>query len=222
MGIGAPSPFVLQDEPDAPSHSAEDRLEQNMAQAVLDSDHSRGLGPEALITSTVNQVAMGVAPVVSKARLGVTADASGRVTHIEVLEASRQFDDWQRVVDKLRAALSGKQLRHALNRPVRMVFEVESKVQLPSGRTRGANVTVLGIPVGGGGDDESTQVKVLTPEVDLQMVEVLDPNSSGGESVRIPVPMVTLTILGVDGDLADIGAHARQVVHTRLLSQQVL
>ncbi len=222
MGFGKPTPYALA--PAAPDRLsfAENNLERSMAQATLDEDRAIGLGSHALLTQTINQVATGLAPPRAKARLSVYADAQGNVTAIDVVEANRGFDSWRKVAEQALTALLGKRLSHQLGRPTRMIFEVESKVQLPSGRAPGANVTVLGIPIESSGDDESTQVKILTPEVKIEMVEVLDPASSGGDSVKVPVPMIKMTVLGVDGDLVDIAAPGRQVVHTHLLKQDVL
>ncbi len=222
MGFGKPTPYALG--PDVPDRLsfAENNLERSMAQATLDEDRAIGLGSHALVTQTINQVATGLAPPRGKARLSVYADAKGNVTAIDVLEANGGFDSWRKVAEQALTALLGKRLSHQLGHPTRMLFEVESKVQLPSGRAPGANVTVLGIPIESSGDDESTQVKILSPEVKIEMVEVLDPASSGGDSVKVPVPMIKMTILGVDGDLVDIAAPGRQVVHTRLVKQDVL
>ncbi len=221
-GFGERTPLILAPGGADATAFAEDRLERSMAQAALDEDRSIGLGSHALITTAINQVATGLAPPRSKARMSVIADADGRIVAIEILEVDRDFGAWRKVADKTMTTLVGKRLTHKLARATRMVFEVESKVQLPSGRAPGANVTVLGIPIQSSGDEESTQVKILSPEVKVEMVEVLDPAESGGKSLKIPVPMIKMTVVGVDGDLVDIAAPARQVVHTRLVKQDVL
>ncbi len=193
-----------------------------MAQAVLESDSAKGLGPAALVTSTLNQVAVGVAPPRSKARLRVIANSDGTITRVEVVDTNLGYESWQSVAAKTLAALRGRRLRHGLNRPVSLLVEVESKVQLPSGRSPGKNVSVLGIPVEESGHDDSTKVEILSPKAGIEMVEVLDPTKSGGESLKIPVPFVKFTVLGVNGDLVDIGTTGRQVIHTRILEQKVL
>ena len=64
-------------------------------------------------------------------------------------------------------------------------------------------------------------MKLLHPDIKLEMVEVPDP-AGGGGTIRLPKVQVGMTLLGINGDLTDIGAPARQVIKQRLVRQRVL
>ena len=100
-------------------------------------------------------------------------------------------------------------------------FDVESKVQLPSGRAPGKAVEVLGIPLTDKEFEDSTTIDILSPKLKLEMVKVPKPGHPG-ETMEIPAIQVGITLLGVNGDLSDVLASARQVVQTKLVRQRVL
>jgi hypothetical protein len=82
-------------------------------------------------------------------------------------------------------------------------------VQLPSGADPGLAVDLFGVPIKKGDGDKSTNVSLFSPKLQ----EVVIPGSDG---VTMLVP--TLSILGVGGDVADIGRVARRLVTAYLVA----
>ncbi len=221
MGLGKSNPFLgAIESPDAVA-LAEDRLERNMAQAILEHDQHRSLGAEGPVIRALTHSAMGASPPRSKARFLVVTNEHGYVGHVEVLSTNLGFNEWTSVAEKALAALSQIQLRAPEGRRLELILDVESKVALPSGRAPGKSVSVLGIPLSESEFEDSTKIEILSPKLKLEMVKVPKPGSSG-ETMEIPAIQVGITVLGVNGDLADVLAPARQVVHTKLVRQRVL
>jgi hypothetical protein len=107
-----------------------------------------------------------------------------------------------------------------------MRIEVTSREEMPSGHDPGVAVSVLHVPLTHGRGPKATKVDILdvAPKV---VVDLPDPNEdpSVGQAapVRFPKAHVqVLTLFGTDGDLVDIGAAARRVVHARVLDEHAL
>jgi hypothetical protein len=165
---------------------------------------------------------MSVAPARSRARFSILTDAQGLVPQVDVLEANAELDAWRNVAEKAMAGFAGQRRSNPSGRALRTVIEVDSKVQLPSGRSPGTGVSLLNVPLKRRGHKDSPKVALLSLKPHLEMVEVLDPTRSGGATVKLPVLLPQFELLGLNGDLVDLGAAGRQVVHSRVLREEAL
>ncbi len=133
------------------------------------------------------------------------------IVGIEVVECDGGRSGWQGAAELARRALQGKKLRMPSTATLaEMRIEVTSDWKMPSGHDPGTDVSVLGVPVAKGEGKKSTKVDLLNPLPKIEMVEI-------APDVKVPIPQLTITIVAVQGDPADIGAKPRRVVHTRLL-----
>jgi hypothetical protein len=189
------------------------RLRHALRGEIARQDQARGLGPEGPAVTAVTDIVMASATAPNtSALLRVRTDGAGGVTLVDVLEADRDGDEWQRIAAELVRALAGKKLRvPAGSDGVSFQLRVVSRVQLPSGADPGLSVDVLGIPLKKGDGDRSTKISILSPVI--KEVEV--PDSNG-----IRVPVVSFAIIGAAGDLADIGAVARRLVSAYLVTME--
>jgi hypothetical protein len=148
LSIGKPNLHTLPGiEPTQPVARAEHGLERNLAQGALEADKQRSMTPDVWISRVINQSATGLAPPRSVATISVVLDGNGKVTSAHVLQANSGFELWKRVALRSQNELSARRLHNPVGRPLKLTFEVESKVQLPSGRSPGTGVSVLGIPL---------------------------------------------------------------------------
>jgi hypothetical protein len=232
MGIGTPSPYVLT--PSSPSTGAprdpadlevtyaEQRLQHQLAQGTLEQDAKKGLTGGSWLTTVIDQAAMGLAPPRSKARLSVLTDASGLVVRIDVLESNANMNDWRQVADKALAELSTKRRNVSIGRPLRTVIDVESRIALPSGRSPGMGVSLLNIPIKRREYKDSPNIELLSLMPKFESIKIIDPTQSGGQTMEVPMVFLQFQVLGVNGDLVDVGAVSRQVVQSRVVSEEAL
>jgi hypothetical protein len=212
LGVGGSNPFIgspseLPTQRQLQNH----RLRQSLRGELARSDQRLGLGPEGPAVAAVKEIvlASATAPNTS-ALLGVRTDGAGAVIGVEVLEADRDGDEWGRIAERLRQALSGKRLRvPSRSRGVSFQLRVVSRVQLPSGADPGLAIDLFGMPVKHGEGDKSTKISLISP----MLREVTLPGSDGA-TILVP----TIDIFGVAGDLADIGAVARRLVTAYLVA----
>jgi len=174
------------------------RLDHGLAAAIARDDQKKGLGPEGpVITQVLASAYRGNLPFNTKARLSVSADDQGNVLSVSVLSSDGAPQEWQQLADDVFAKFAGKRLRAMGKRGYRFTLAVNSRNQLPSGADPGVNVSVLGIPLKKGGGPRSTSISILNPT---------NPSE----------------VLGLVGDLSDIGATARRVVRAHLESLEIL
>jgi hypothetical protein len=189
------------------------RLRQSLRGELARRDQMRGLGPEGPAVQAVKDIVLASASAPNtSALLEVRTDAAGSVTLVEVLESDRDGDEWRRIADELVRALAGKRLRvPARSNGVSFQLRVTSRVQLPSGADPGLAVDLFGMPVKKGQGDKSAKLSVLTPTLQ----EVVIPGSDG-QTMLVP----TLAILGLAGDVSDIGRVARRLVTAYLVAME--
>ncbi len=101
-----------------------------------------------------------------------------------------------------------------------MRLALESKHQLPSGRSPGLTLSLLGIPLKNAPKKNVTRIDILKPHASVEIVETPDPG--GGAPLRLPALQLGVNILGVKGDPVDSGANARRVVSVRVTDEQPL
>ena len=212
LGVGGKNPF-LGSPADLPTKRQllNQRLRQSLRAELARHDQTRGLGPEGPAVTAVTEIVMASATAPNTtALLRVRTDGAGRVTFVEVLDADRDGDEWQRIAERLRQALASRKLRvPARSNGVSFQLRVTSRVQLPSGADPGLAIDLFGIPVKKGEGDRSAKISVLSPTI----VQVPVPGGDGAT-----MPALTLALIGASGDLADIGAVARRLVTAYLVA----
>jgi len=218
LGVGPRhNPFLAPSSGRRPAANAlGQRLDHVLRSALAEHDRELGLGPEGPVVAAVTDLVMQstTAPN-SDALLVLRTDDTGETVHVELAEASGDSDAWNAVARSLLQALHGKKLRvPSGSGGVTMQLRVVSREQLPSGRDPGLAVDLFGQEVKAGAGDKSTRLQILTPKIVLEQYHV----SSTDPHVTIPVVGFSFTILALQGDLADIAAVARRVVHAHLVS----
>jgi hypothetical protein len=178
----------------ADGKSEASRRTENMLRADLAAhDTAIGLGPDGpVIAALEDHARRSVAN--GRATFDITVDARGLVVSLTAVGATESHDDWRAVGAQSLAALKGKTLRR--KGPLSMRIEVDARIALPSGADPGVGVDVAGIPLKKGDGPKSAKVSV------------------GGTPFG---PGVTL-----QGDLADIGAKTRRVVHAHVVRVSAL
>jgi hypothetical protein len=220
LGVGSSNVFLAPDRPAPAGEAAERRLETSMQTEILQADQQRGLGRGGpIVTALRSAVYASDTPPNGRAELLGVIDSGGRVTRLDVLSVSSEHPRWREIARRALAALSDKHLRTA-PRGLSVRLEVVSRVQLPSGHDPGLGVSIAGIPVKEGDGKHSTSIDILKPRAGVEMVDVPDPG--GGDPLRLPILKYGITLFGVGGDPADIGAVPQRIVHVRVLEEKAL
>lgn len=223
LGVGGPNRFLTapSGERATSAETAARDVERSMAQSRADHDRGVGLGPEGPLLGAVEAEIMASAlPLNGKASLDATFDAQGALTSLVVVSSDGDRAGWETIAAAIRRKLAGKPGRAVGARGMLSRVEVDTALKMPSGRDPGLEVEVLGgIPLKKAPKESKrpTKIVILDPLPKVHMVPVDEDGK-----VKIPVPQVGVTVLGVDGDPVDIAALARRVVHARVTSQRVL
>jgi hypothetical protein len=215
-------PFLLVPPKPAPSRrtALARRTDQLLSAGLAKKDFERGRGPHGAVASALQSAAFtGRTPERGSALFAARIERDRVV--IQVLEATEDTAAWTEAAKRAMGALRGKQLRlPAGARAVEITIRVTSNVELPSGADPGLELRAFGIPVTRGEGKRSSRVELLTPHVELDTVTI--PNPGGGEPLELPSLQIGLSLLGLFGDPADLGATPRRVVHTRVEHQTVV
>lgn len=223
LGYGAPHAAALQPYLDVkPLVAAQERLDQHLAQAILDHDRDHSLGIEGPVTNALHTAAMGVVVPKSLSKVIVTIGRDGKLADFRILETDRDARALAALGERVKRLLAAQTVKVPPGRAVEFIYEVRSEVQLPSGRAPGLAVEVAGIPVKKGRDKKSSKISILTPTLKFESQSQADPDRNGKVTQTLPQLVYGISVLGFDGDPVDLLANERQVVHTRLLQQRVL
>lgn len=217
LGVGSRhNPFLTMPAPEVPLRNVLNQRVQQMLQTGLGAhDQEVGLGPEGPAVALAERIVMESAtqPNTSGLLL-IRTDASGIAVHVEVLQADNETRGWERIAEELKRELAKKPLRvPSGSAGVSFQLRVVSRVQLPSGADPGLAVELFGVTVKEGDGDRSSRISVLSPKATVTEIEV--PYSNGA---TMPMLGFSPNILGIGGDLADIGAVARRVVRAHLVA----
>ena len=101
-----------------------------------------------------------------------------------------------------------------------MRIEVTSREEMPSGRDPGVEVRMLHIPIKRGRGPRSTRVDLL----DVAPKVVIDemPETAAAPPTWPMAHIEVVKLFALDGDLVDLGATPRRVVHARVLDEHAL
>lgn len=205
-----------------PIANAQNRLDQNLAQAIIDRDRDRSNGIEGPVTQALHLAAMAVVAPQSSSKIAIIIGSNGKLADIQVISTNRDARALANLGARLKTLLANQTVRVPNGRAVEFTYEIKSDVLLPSGRAPGLGVEVLGIPLKEGRADNSSKISILTPKLNFESVSQPDPERNGKVTQTPPQAVVGFTVVGIDGDIVDLGANERQVVHTRLIRQRVL
>lgn len=215
LGIGA-NPFLdVHVAPLTQREQANARLQAALHPPSLERDRQRSLGPAGPVAEAARNLVLSDDGLVdTSAVLNVRVDGAGRVTAVQVLDASSQAKAWQLIAARLAKALASVPLRTAASqRGWDLKLRLGSSVQLPSGAAPGLRMGVLGQQVAGNGGPGSTSLE-LSPTAKLDIKEPID---SIGRHLDDPIRFEVM-LLKFRADPSDIGATARRVVEVALLS----
>jgi hypothetical protein len=217
LGVGEVNPFLGDYE--RVKISPAERLSASLRSAIANQDQRLGLGPEGPASSAVIDIVQQSATSPDgAATLRIHTDASGSVRRSEVIAASGDTREWERIAEALVQALHGRKLRIPRGaNGMSFDLKVTSREQLPSGASPGLEISVLGQTLKHGRGDRPTQLTLLQP--DIRVVSTPLDNDPLGPSVGSLV--VQLTIISFNGDPVDIGAPARRLVQARLTDLKV-
>jgi hypothetical protein len=213
LGLEGPNRFM--GEPAVPNATvpaeAADGVRRSIAEALLTHDRGEGLGSEG--------------PAVAAIEKAVYESAISVKTGVSCVDGTHS--EWDELADEIAKALQGKRLRKPPGgRGVAMRIEVTSREELPSGRDPGLEVRALGLPVKRGRGPSSTRVDILNiePKVVIDLPDPQeDPSVGQAAPVRFPRAHIqVINLFGLSGDLVDVGAAARRVVHARVLDEHAL
>lgn len=221
LGVGSGNnPFVreLPEQPSEQQHYSR-RLQGSLRASLAREDAERGLGPEGPATRALVALVMDSAAAPNtEARLAVHTDAAGRTVSVELLDASSDSAEWERVAAALKRALAERPLRiPAGSSGMRLELLVSSREQLPSGADPGFAVELFGATLKEGAGPRSSRLSLLTPKIMIQELQV--PYTDGRSTMTTFA--VVPSIIAFSGDVVDIGAAARRVVSARLVQLDV-
>lgn len=216
LGIGASNPFVVPaHEPLSDGDRARQRLQASLRQGSQ--QQQRRLGPEAPVVEAARRVLLASELIDASAVVDVRIDGAGRVTSVDILEASGHSELWRRLGERLLAAAAPLTLRFTDPSQGRSVkLRLTSAMRLPSGAAPGLRTDLLGLPLSDGKGPSSSSLS-LAPAAPLPRDEVFDSaGSHRDQPLKLEAGLLTLK-----GDIADTTARARRVVEVAMLSVDV-
>lgn len=125
-------------------------LQRQLEAAILADDVKRGAARGNVLLGSLNEAVRASGPVRGEALLSVIVGADGSVSAVEFTRGAAS--DWASAIASFRALAARKRVRvPAGARGLRVTFSVQSKVQLPSGKSigSGGNVEPSGIGLRG-------------------------------------------------------------------------
>lgn len=217
LGIGRKNPLLPKSEAEVEAAEQKRLRDRTLRDPARERDQALGLGPEGPVLSALaDGTSQSTAPITGRAVFLAKTGPGGEVESIELQDAEGGRAGWAEAARIALASLRGKKLnlRGGTTRAV-MRLEVKSAWKLPSGHDPGVEMSVFHVPLKKGEGKQSTRVKVLEPEVGVSEIMI-------SPGVTLKVPYFHVTILGIAGDPADIGAAPRRVIHTRALETTVM
>jgi hypothetical protein len=214
MGMGGRNRFLggnaNTDEVATDRERAEARVTHAMLQPLAERDGALGLGPEGPFLAAMQSSVYGShLPLRGQATIDLEFESGGGLRTATLVSSDAAADDWAEVLAQARAQTARREGSRGRGQRVRIAVSTDKLI--PSGRHPGVAVDVLGVPLKQGEGPKSTKVSVLGPP----KVVMVD---AGG----VALPMLVVPLAELDADPADLGAAPRRVVHTRVISRQVL
>lgn len=207
---------------DAPPANVAPGVQQSLRDALHDHDHGVGLDIGGPVIAVLEELTRPSAtPLNSRAVFEVTADASGNVTGVSLVDASQGRAEWEQVATSLRGSLRARKLHvPAGTGGVAITLEVASRWQLPSGHDPDTEVSILGIPVKKAPRESKQPMKVEILKPELKITQT--PPPEGQTSVLPQYTVQVVKLLGLDIDPTDLTPRPLRVVHARVVREKIL
>lgn len=214
--LAAPLPGApFAEAPVSAAERANLRLQASLRQRPAGADRQGGPGPEGPVVAAARQLISGDETLLeTSAVLNVRIDGGGRVTEVHLLDATSQNAAWQMIAARLAKDLGVVSLqRGGASQGWNMKLRLSSAVQLPSGAAPGLRTDVLGQALPGSAKPGATSLS-LSPTSPIFMPKPID--DVGRQMDRVMT--VELGLLKLKGDVADLAATARRVIHVAVLA----
>lgn len=198
LGVAGENPFLDRGDPAAAraakAQSVKRRLDRALAQGLTNADVERGHGAHGPVLRVLEAaVYASNAPLNGQASFVFVIDGSGKLLSATLGDASGDRAAWLRVARQTAQSLAKLPVKNG--KGVKVTVAVTSHLELPSGADPGLEISMQGVPLKKGDGPRSTRL-------DLSL---------------FPFPAATL-----GGDPADIGARPRRMVHSHVVSEELL
>lgn len=198
LGVQGPNPFLDRGDPAAAraakARAVERRLDRALAQGLTDADVERGHGAHGpVLRSLEAAVYASNVPLNGQASFVFVIDASGKLLSATLGDATGDRSAWLSVARKTAQAVGKLPVKKG--KGLRLTVAVSSHFELPSGADPGLEISMQGVPLKKGDGPRSTRL-------DLSV---------------FPFPAATLM-----GDPADVGARPRRMVHSHVVTEELL
>jgi len=211
LGPGRSVQGTLAPEAESQIHASESALRASITRPLAEYDRDIGLGPEGpVIEDLLKGVYASAINLKGKVTFRASFDAHGRIVSLAVLSCDGERSLWEELGNKVKSELEGKEGRRT-SEGYESDIEVVTSLKLPSGADPGAEVSVFGFSLKDGGGPEATKIAILPLKPELATLTIGD--------TKVVVPVVMFTLLRMQGDLSDIGANPRRVVHARVVNK---
>lgn len=214
LGVAGPGRRVqgtLAPEVETREHASETALKASITRPMAEYDRDIGLGPEGpVIEDLLKSVYASAINLKGKVTFRVSFDEKGRLVSLYVLSCDGERSAWEELGTQAKSSLAGKEGRHTTE-GYESDIEIVTAVKNPSGTDPGAQVSLFGFDLKDGGGPEATKIAILPLKPQLTTLTI-------GET-KVVVPVVLFTVLAMRGDLSDLGATPRRVVHARVVNK---
>jgi hypothetical protein len=216
-------------------------IEASLHDALRDGDVAAGYGAGGPLIGPAEDAARASdTPWNSSATFEVSADASGVITAVHLVDASQAWGPWEKVAARLLGAMRERKLRvPSRGKGVVVTLQVTSHSALPSGAParydgnvadpselrRIAKDLVPSRPASAPAPsattaDRAQHVDMLKP---APRVEDATPQADNAVNLRIPKDRASgVDVLRIPFDMSDIGQRPARSVHARVLRERTL
>jgi hypothetical protein len=235
LGLGGENPFLglrsglstapLPDAPPPPdphetpdrTRAAEKRLDRSLLTGMLEHDRAVGASRAGPLVTALRDAAMqGASPVNGSAEFVATIDSSGAVVSLYPVRVSSSAEAFRTLAAQALRSVAKKRLRVPAGTGGLVVrLALSSRIELPSGARSGAPVALEHVPLVG---EDGKLSRLEAPRELNQMPDATGAGVPGVPAVRQGVPVGP----GGRGDLADVGAVSRRVVHVSIVDERPL
>jgi hypothetical protein len=204
---------------------AKHSVEQSLREGMREHDQKLGLGPEGPIVRALGEsTSASTAPITGRAMFSVTIDDTGKIATVALESTDGDRAGWSDARERAEKLLVGSPVTLRTKGRTAMRIEVQSSFKMPTGHDPGVDVELARIQLAKGGGKKATRIAILDPIPRVTGTKIcLTPSDSDAPCpVEIPAVKFEITIFRLDGDVSNLGAKPRRVVHVHLLENRAL